>query len=55
MLLSAVLFLGLGQDGQFSGVFVDLLVQFRVDSADFGVGDPVAFAFTVEDGVDVET
>jgi hypothetical protein len=53
--LAAVLLLRLCDDGQFSGVFVDLLVEFRVDGADLGVGDAVPFTLGVENRVDVET
>jgi len=35
-------------------VFVDFLVQFGVDGADFGVCDTVSLALRVENGMDVE-
>ena len=34
---------------------VDLLVELAVDGGYFGVGDAVAFALAIQDGVDVET
>jgi hypothetical protein len=52
--LSTVLLLGLCGDGQLSCVFVDFLVQFGVDGADFGVCDTVSLALRVENGMDVE-
>jgi hypothetical protein len=51
---SCILFLFLRENGEFPGVFVEFLVEFAVDGADFGVGHAVAFTFRVEDGVDVE-
>jgi hypothetical protein len=52
--LSTVLLLGLCDDRQLSGVFVDFLVQFRIDGADFWVCDTISLPLRVEDGVDVK-
>ena len=51
--MPGVLLLGLRKGCELAVADVQLLGELRVDGADFGVGDAVAFALGVEDWVDV--